>query len=870
MKFYRLALSPFQFHLDITIVQYMKRTLHMAVQHDFPPRCRLKLRALGVRGFSIAQLPVTLEDIDAVWERADAVKSSEASDRSHDEGETGSASDEGILSDDAGSSLHGSTALSSTLPTEIRSDGPTARSGSRDVVDSTASGSTPPEGNGYRQKHQGTGSRTSDGGDWPNSEPFGEVDRSQAGTNAVEVLSSAPADPPAIDCSTPGDEPAGGGSTNANDSSLTVVVPPARVQGRDCAGDGGKVGIGSVRQADAGNVGVDTTAAQRSRGHLSPLQKIDDRGGDAVEGDDFSGGVEAGNEDTSGADGSVCRTRNKSMQGMTGEESTVAENDSTESSKARGGEEVAGKLSLSATSRREGGITTGDGTASDNLDETVPVVARDEENGPEEISRDSPVGDRVENGKMRVRETVAVSDAAKSSDKVTPLPTATAIDGTTVSSDVDPAAVVDPVAKSGKGIYVQNTLLGRGSELSRDGEDVDTSADGRNSTISSAEKNRVGITPAAGDAEQPAAGEYDLLADITNDQLELMPRRAVNQAPEVLETPCTLPAERQREDQTRYGDACRGTPAGHGTMRRREGEKHDHLTSSSGSNYQQVDDTAVTTGARGGDQRERKGDEAVYVTAMAEDARNTAGNDDIEAHHSSFHQPADFPVDEIAHVIEEAPATSCPDVCRIPRFFEASVVLLTAKADEQDIKCVVECGIETTRGINPSKGVALSPETLDIPEINERIDSATTVKHQAPSSCWRGAYCVYKFYAQEVLSPSKIDLEDDDAQDRLENLLQTFDLSLEDVLGRFPVGTDLARSSAVIDAFTESICHLQRSCESSASGTAEDKPFNRTRSIRTAVEIALLGTPEWVEVHAAVENGRVLEVNIVKKSEAGE
>lgn len=224
--------------------------------------------------------------------------------------------------------------------------------------------------------------------------------------------------------------------------------------------------------------------------------------------------------------------------------------------------------------------------------------------------------------------------------------------------------------------------------------------------------------------------------------------------------------------------------------------------------------------------------------------------------------------------VEELVPVDSLKIWRFPCFLEASVVFFTAAPDEEDVECTAECGVEINHQPRPAamEEIEKSASKGENCEAGDPSYGAIAVDTLAKVSGWRSIYCVYKFHGKYFLPPRKIDLEDDDAQDRLEYLLREYELSMENVLGHFHVETDLACDSAVINAFTESIHYLQlqRSGSSSADGKCEEQRLNEIENIRTAVEEALGGPPEWAAMHTTVEKGRVIEITIINTSKTGE
>ena len=136
---------------------------------------------------------------------------------------------------------------------------------------------------------------------------------------------------------------------------------------------------------------------------------------------------------------------------------------------------------------------------------------------------------------------------------------------------------------------------------------------------------------------------------------------------------------------------------------------------------------------------------------------------------------------------------------------------------------------------------------------------------------WKSVYCLYKIAAKRDEYPASqadINLEDDDAQARLEDLLEReYGLSMEDVLERFSPDTDLGSGEAVVRSFTDSICLLRPSLLVQPQTTKGEGGQNGggDSAVHKAVGAALRGggkDPEWREIQVRVDESRVLEVGI--------
>lgn len=192
--------------------------------------------------------------------------------------------------------------------------------------------------------------------------------------------------------------------------------------------------------------------------------------------------------------------------------------------------------------------------------------------------------------------------------------------------------------------------------------------------------------------------------------------------------------------------------------------------------------------------------------------------------------------------IDEKNAPLVPSrLWEFPPSFEALVTLSTASE-------AVECTLEGE--IAP----ALKGESRD---------------NGVPS--WKSVHCSFKITPGEGSHPSSradIDLEDDEAQARLEDLLEReYGLTMEDVLERFSPDTDLGSSDAILRSFTDSICQLRPSLLAQPQSTKGEAGLagGGDRAVYQAVGTALRGGgegPEWREMRVRVGESRVLEVSI--------
>lgn len=137
---------------------------------------------------------------------------------------------------------------------------------------------------------------------------------------------------------------------------------------------------------------------------------------------------------------------------------------------------------------------------------------------------------------------------------------------------------------------------------------------------------------------------------------------------------------------------------------------------------------------------------------------------------------------------------------------------------------------------------------------------------ERPRFSWQGQSCTYIIPAEGNISPGEIDLEDDDAQARLEELLsREYGLTIHDVLELFSPDTDLSSGNAVLDSFTNSICHRRVSAvdEGQHRGDKGAEGYrDRPHVVREAVGKALRGSSDWLEVEVCVTRSHVRTVRV--------
>ncbi|CAM9409837.1 unnamed protein product, partial [Scytosiphon promiscuus] len=200
-----------------------------------------------------------------------------------------------------------------------------------------------------------------------------------------------------------------------------------------------------------------------------------------------------------------------------------------------------------------------------------------------------------------------------------------------------------------------------------------------------------------------------------------------------------------------------------------------------------------------------------------------------------------------------------PGVWAFPPLFEALLTLSTATG-------TVECTLEGEIVLGSADDKNMGEER------SEAIASTAGIAGTRGLS-WQSRCCVYKIPIEEAgqtLPAGDIDLEDDDAQARLEDLLaRAYGLTMEDVLERFSPETDLGSGDAVVKSFTDSICKLRPGLLARSQRPKPDGREDNSGDVYKAVQAALRGDniiPGGREVHVRVGDAHVLEVSIVSAS----
>lgn len=215
----------------------------------------------------------------------------------------------------------------------------------------------------------------------------------------------------------------------------------------------------------------------------------------------------------------------------------------------------------------------------------------------------------------------------------------------------------------------------------------------------------------------------------------------------------------------------------------------------------------------------------------------------------------DEAIDEKATLQTES-TSGMPSMWVFPPSFDALVELLTATSSAT---CTVEGEIVLAHQVDLA--TVQEQERLTMADSGDKVGDQAHKHLPHSRTFWQRQYCTYKIAGDGNVPSAEIDLEDDDAQVRLEELLtQEYDLTMDEVLELFPPETDLGSGDAVIQAFANSICQLRPSLLSDHQRNGGDDSGNQTNAVRTAVGVALRGPPAWDEVQVRVHASRVLEV----------
>ena len=203
-----------------------------------------------------------------------------------------------------------------------------------------------------------------------------------------------------------------------------------------------------------------------------------------------------------------------------------------------------------------------------------------------------------------------------------------------------------------------------------------------------------------------------------------------------------------------------------------------------------------------------------------------------------------------------------------PPQFSALVVLSTAGEDA--VECTVDGKISLEHDTNNIATKHKGSRTLTHGKDGEveEEESPTAALCSAgveglpqTKQVWRSLSCTYKIARQGNVPPADIDLEDDDAQARLEDVLtQRYGLTMDEVLQQFRPETDLTSGEKVVQSFADSIFQLRLSQRQNG---GENGGSTKIDAVREAVGEALRGPPGWDGMLVCVDASRVLGVDII-------
>lgn len=210
-------------------------------------------------------------------------------------------------------------------------------------------------------------------------------------------------------------------------------------------------------------------------------------------------------------------------------------------------------------------------------------------------------------------------------------------------------------------------------------------------------------------------------------------------------------------------------------------------------------------------------------------------------------------------------ASGTPSAWVFPPSFNGLVVLSTARGE---VKCSFEGQITLEQQPRIAQVEEKEPQTVTHGEnkaegdVAIRTCSSTGANSPDGRMPWRSLYCTYTIAENGNIPPVDFDLEDEEAQARLESLLlREYNLTMDEVLGCFLPETDLGSSDAIVQSFANSICHLRPSVMSKRQPDGEGSGGRRNDVVREAVGAALRRQPDWDEVHVRVVASRVLKVS---------
>lgn len=205
------------------------------------------------------------------------------------------------------------------------------------------------------------------------------------------------------------------------------------------------------------------------------------------------------------------------------------------------------------------------------------------------------------------------------------------------------------------------------------------------------------------------------------------------------------------------------------------------------------------------------------------------------------------------------------NVWAFPPSFIAEVVLSTAVGS---VECVVEGEISLLSRQTTEVGgtAAADVRSAAIADENVRDNAAASIPLTTGSAdnvaSWKSVFCNYVIPGEGSMPMAKIDLEDDEAQARLEDLITgAYGLTIDEVIEQFSPETDLGSMDSVVQSFTNSICHLRPNGQEQCGG-AYIAGAVRNDDIYEAVARALRGPFEWTTTQVRVHASRVVGVTV--------
>lgn len=242
------------------------------------------------------------------------------------------------------------------------------------------------------------------------------------------------------------------------------------------------------------------------------------------------------------------------------------------------------------------------------------------------------------------------------------------------------------------------------------------------------------------------------------------------------------------------------------------------------------------------------------------DTTETKGDTTTPAPHASVVEPVNNEVSGHTN------ATSAfLNMWVFPPSFSAEVVLSTAVGS---VECVVEGEISllSRQTIEVGGMVAADLRSAANADENVRDNAAASIPLTTGSAdnvaSWKSIFCSYVIPGEGSIPMAKIDLEDDEAQTRLEDLITgAYGLSMDEVIQHFSPETDLGSMDSVVQSFTNSICHLQPNGQEQCGG-AYIAGAVRNDDVYEAVARALRGPFEWTTMQVRVHASQVVDVTV--------